>query len=105
MKNILGLDLGTNSIGWAVVKSRTTTGGKEDRKTRLLIKMGSAKRALLTMEKLIDLKDVYGVSVATQVREAWNLQMRTREHYDWWVVQRANQQEPQGDRLGRIQVS
>lgn len=29
MKNILGLDLGTNSIGWAVIKASTNEEGKE----------------------------------------------------------------------------
>ena len=29
MKNILGLDLGTNSIGWSIVKSETDENGKD----------------------------------------------------------------------------
>ena len=52
--------------------------------------MGSAKRSQLTLAELIDLKEVYGVSVAAQVHEAWDLQMISREHYDWWYNERIN---------------
>lgn len=46
--------------------------------------MGSEHRDMLTLEEMIDLKEVYGVSIAAQVHEAWDLRMISREHYDWW---------------------
>lgn len=46
--------------------------------------MGSETRNILTLDELIDLKETYGVSVAAQVHEAWDIRMITREHYDWW---------------------
>lgn len=52
--------------------------------------MGGKKRDFLTLEEMIDLKELYGVSVAAQVHEAWDLKMITREHYDWWYDERIN---------------
>lgn len=46
--------------------------------------MGGEKRSIITLNELIDLKGIYGVSVAAQVHEAWDIQMISREHYDWW---------------------
>lgn len=46
--------------------------------------MGGERRDELTLEEMIDLKELYGVSIAAQVHEAWDLQMISREHYDWW---------------------
>lgn len=60
-------------------------------KDTFIDEMGSTKRTQLTMEELIDLKEVYGVSVSAQVHEAWDLRMITREHYDWWYNERINQ--------------
>ncbi len=57
-------------------------------KDTFIDEMGSAKRTQLTLEELIDLKEVYGVSVAAQVHEAWDLRMISREHYDWWYDER-----------------
>lgn len=57
-------------------------------KDTFIDEMGSAKRTQLTLEELIDLKEVYGVSVAAQVHEAWDLQMIPREHYDRWYDER-----------------
>lgn len=59
-------------------------------KNTFIDEMGSAKRTKLTLEELIDLKEVYGVSIAAQVHEAWDLQMIPREHYDWWYDERIN---------------
>lgn len=52
--------------------------------------MGGTWRDSLTLEEMIDLKEIYGVSVAAQVHEAWDLQMISREHYDWWYDERIN---------------
>lgn len=37
---------------------------------------------------MIDLKELYGVSIAAQVHAAWDLGMISREHYDWWYDER-----------------
>ena len=39
---------------------------------------------------MIDLKEVYGVSIAAQVHEAWDIRMISREHYDWWFDENIN---------------
>ena len=52
--------------------------------------MGGTWRDFLTLEEMIDLKELYGVSVAAQVHEALDLQMISREHYDWWYDERIN---------------
>ena len=52
--------------------------------------MGGDRLDFLTLEEMIDLKELYGVSVVAQVHEAWDLQMITREHYDWWYDERIN---------------
>lgn len=59
-------------------------------KATFISEMGSCKRDFLTLEEMIDLKELYGVSIAAQVHEAWDLQMITREHYDWWYEERIN---------------
>ena len=46
--------------------------------------MGGEKRATLRLEEMIDLRNLYGVSIAAQVHEAWDIGMISREHYDWW---------------------
>ena len=46
--------------------------------------MGNRQREALILDELIDLKEIYGVSVAAQVHEAWDIKMISREHYDWW---------------------
>lgn len=33
---------------------------------------------------MIDLREVYGISIAAQVHAAWDIRMISREHYDWW---------------------
>lgn len=42
----------------------------------------------LTLDELIDLHELYGVSVAALVHEAWDLRIISREHYDWWYDER-----------------
>lgn len=59
-------------------------------KTTFIDEMGNSQRSQLTLAELIDLKEVYGVSVAAQVHEAWDLRMISREHYDWWFNERIN---------------
>lgn len=53
-------------------------------KSAFIEEMGGERRDELTIEEMIDLKELYGVSIAAQVHEAWDLQMISREHYDWW---------------------
>lgn len=50
---------------------------------RLLERKG-IKRDFLTLEEMIDLKELYGIPIAAQVHEARGLRMITREHYEWW---------------------
>ena len=52
--------------------------------------MGGEHREELTLDEMIDLKEQYGVSIAAQVHEAWDLHMISREHYDWWYDERIN---------------
>lgn len=53
-------------------------------KQALIEEMGSEKRDVLTLEEMIDLREVYGISIAAQVHAAWDIRMISREHYDWW---------------------
>ena len=53
-------------------------------KQALIEEMGSEKRDELMLEEMIDLKEVYGISIAAQVHAAWDIRMISREHYDWW---------------------
>lgn len=46
--------------------------------------MGNSRRKKITLEEMIDLKDLYGISIAAQVHEAWDIGMISRQHYDWW---------------------
>ena len=46
--------------------------------------IGGDFRELLALEELIDLRELYGVSIAAQVHEAWDLRLISRQHYDWW---------------------
>lgn len=50
--------------------------------------MGSEHRSRLTLDELIDLKGVYGVSVQAIVHAAWDLRIITHQHYDWWYNER-----------------
>lgn len=43
-----------------------------------------AQRESLTLEELIDLHELYGISVAALVHTAYNYGIITRQHYDWW---------------------
>lgn len=53
-------------------------------KSVFIEEMAGEHRDKLMLEELIDLKEVYGVSIAAQVHEAWDIRMISREHYDWW---------------------
>lgn len=53
-------------------------------KTTFIEEMGAATRSSLTLDELTDLKTAYGISVAAQVHEAWDIGMISREHYNWW---------------------
>lgn len=57
-------------------------------KSTFIEEMGSEQRSSLTLEELMDLREVYGVSIAAQVHEAWDLRMISYEHYDWWYNER-----------------
>lgn len=59
-------------------------------KETFIEEMGGKVREDLTLEELIDLREVYGVSIAAQVHEAWDLQLITRQQYDWWYDERIN---------------
>lgn len=53
-------------------------------KQTFIEEMGAEHREQLTLEEMIDLKELYGISIAAQVHAAWDLRMISREHYDWW---------------------
>lgn len=57
-------------------------------KRTFIEEMGGTRRSALTLDELVDLKGVYGVSVQAMVHAAWDLRMITREHYDWWYDER-----------------
>ena len=53
-------------------------------KQTFIEEIGAEHREQLTLEEMIDLKELYGISIAAQVHAAWDLRMISREHYDWW---------------------
>lgn len=53
-------------------------------KQTFIEEMGAEHRNQLTLEEMIDLKELYGISIAAQVHAAWDLRMISREHYDLW---------------------
>lgn len=53
-------------------------------KQAFIEEMGAEHREQLTLEEMIDLRELYGISIAAQVHAAWDLRMISREHYDWW---------------------
>lgn len=53
-------------------------------KQTFIEEMGAEHRNQLTLEEMIDLKELYGISIAAQVHAAWDLRMISREYYDWW---------------------
>ena len=53
-------------------------------KATFIEEMGAPTRSRLTIDELADLKTTYGISVAAQVHEAWDIGMISREHYNWW---------------------
>lgn len=57
-------------------------------KRAFIEEMGGEHRECLTLEELVDIKELYGVSIAAIVHEAWDLRMISREHYDWWYDER-----------------
>lgn len=50
--------------------------------------IGKDKRDFLTLAEMIDLKEVYGVSVAAQVHEAHDLEIISDKHYHWWYEEK-----------------
>ena len=48
MKNIVGLDLGTNSIGWAVVNGSVNDDGSEQ-----LVKIQASGSRIIPMEEIL----------------------------------------------------
>lgn len=59
-------------------------------KTTFIEEMGGEHRAELKLEEMIDLKEVYGVSVSAQVHAAKDLGMISEEHYNWWYDEKIN---------------
>lgn len=53
-----------------------------------LEELGDFRHRELILEELIDLKEQYGVSVAAQVHEAWDLGLISRQQYDEWFDER-----------------
>lgn len=62
--------------------------------------MGAEHRDKLTLEEMIDLRELYGISITAQVHAAWDLHMISREHYDWWydeMIKKNRLEEGRGD--------
>lgn len=59
-------------------------------KQTFIEEMGAEHREQLTLEEMIDLRELYGISIAAQVHAAWDLRMISREHYDWWYDEMIN---------------
>lgn len=57
-------------------------------KSTLIEELGSDKRQSVTIEELIDLHEVYGVSIAALIHELWDFRIISREQYDWWYDER-----------------
>ena len=53
--------------------------------------IGGDFRESLALEELIDLRELYGVSIAAQIHEAWDLHLISRQHYDWWYEEMIKQ--------------
>lgn len=53
-------------------------------KQTFIEEMGAEHSKQLTLEEMINLRELYGISIAAQVHAAWDLRMISREHYDWW---------------------
>ena len=70
MKNILGLDLGSNSIGWAIVKALKNEDGKE-----ILQSIDLAGSRIIPMDQATLGNFENGNSVS-QTRAEFNLQMQ-----------------------------
>ncbi len=49
-----------------------------------LIEELGTKREKLTMEELIDLHELYGISIGALVHIAYNYDIISEEHYNWW---------------------
>lgn len=47
-------------------------------------------RNFLTLEELIELRELYGVSISALVHQAHDLDIITDEHYNWWYDERIN---------------
>lgn len=50
----------------------------------LIEELGGNSRSEIYLEELIDLRELYGLSVAALVHEAHDLHLISRQHYDWW---------------------
>lgn len=59
-------------------------------KQTFIEEMGAEHRNQLTLAEMIDLRELYGISIAAQVHAAWDLRMISREHYDWWYDEMIN---------------
>ena len=50
--------------------------------------IGTRERERLTLEELIDLHELYGLSIAALVHQAWDLKIINREEYDRWYEEK-----------------
>lgn len=53
-------------------------------KQTFIEEMGATKREQLILEEMIDLRELYGVSIAAQVHEAFDLNIISDKQYNWW---------------------
>lgn len=53
-------------------------------KQTFIEEIGNEKRDKLTLSEMIDIKEIYGVSIAAQVHEAYDIGMISEDHYNWW---------------------
>ena len=53
-------------------------------RTTMIEEMGTSIRTKVFLEELIDLKELYGISVAALVHNLYDYSIITRQQYDWW---------------------
>ena len=53
-------------------------------KQTFIEEIGNERRDKLLLSEMIDIKEIYGVSVAAQVHEAYDIGMISEDHYNWW---------------------
>lgn len=53
-------------------------------KQTFIEEIGNETKDILTLSEMVDIKETYGVSVAAQVHEAYDIGVISEEHYNWW---------------------